>query len=678
MKFLVKVLSIVVCGPVFAQSYFNCGFNQAYEKLFQQDPSARARFEAITKMNADAGKLAKNINATATYTIPVVFHILHKGGSENISDAQVYDAVAILNRDFQKLNSDTSQIVTQFKNLAADCSIQFSLATLDENGYCTNGITRHYDSRTNWPISAGDYVYTWDPSKYLNIYVVKTLPSGTAGYTYLPGTVGANMDAIVILHNYVGSIGTASSFSSRSLTHEVGHWFNLSHVWGNTNNPGVACGDDGVSDTPLTKGHTSCNLSGSGNCTSGVTENVQNYMEYSFCSRMFTQGQKTRMHNALNGSAGNRINLWDFNNLVATGVINPISGCAPKAEFVANSSVTCVGNSLSFIDYSYNAPVNSWFWSSTLASNTSTLQNGILTFTGSGLASVKLIASNVSGSDSVVKLPVMVMAGANSGIANVMESFENGPFPDSKWLATTPQYGSPFIQTSNAAATGSNCIWVNNYFDNPNGPVVVYSPAFNLQNAVTALLDFKYAYAQKSTSNNDQLKVFVSTNCGASWSQLFSKAGAQLNTTGTVVTQQFLNPTPSQWSSQSCNVVSFSGNPVVHFKFEFTPAGGNNVFIDDINLSLVLGVYENTNELPEVAVYPNPFNDVIQVENKGLHKITSVKLFDVSLREIGKVNTEDLTESLITLSEYGNVAKGVYFLQVNSASGSKTVKLIKH
>ena len=161
-----------------------------------------------------------------------MFHILHLGGPENISDAQVLDALYVLNRDFRKQNPDTNTIVNDFKALAADANLEFRLATKDEFGNCTNGITRHYDARTNWDTDMSNYFTTWNPTKYLNIYVVNNITIGAAGYTYLPGSAPGYMDAIVMRHDYVGTMGTGSLYTSRALTHEVGHWFNLQHVWG--------------------------------------------------------------------------------------------------------------------------------------------------------------------------------------------------------------------------------------------------------------------------------------------------------------------------------------------------------------------------------------------------------------------------------------------------------------
>ena len=135
----------------------------------------------------------------------------------------------------------------------------------------------------------------WPRNKYLNVWVCAEA-GGAAGYSLYPGSVNgfndANMDGIVIQGSYTGSIGTSNNYRSRVLTHEIGHWLNLRHPWGNSNSPGEAdnCNqDDNVFDTPNTKGWTTCNLEGE---SCGSLDNVQNYMDYAYCGKMFTIGQK--------------------------------------------------------------------------------------------------------------------------------------------------------------------------------------------------------------------------------------------------------------------------------------------------------------------------------------------------------------------------------------------------
>jgi len=140
-----------------------------------------------------------------------------------------------------------------------------------------------------------------------------------ACYTYNAFGGGTGMSGIWILHNYVGSIGTGTINCSRALTHEVGHWLNLSHTWGGNHNPGNASScssDDGVTDTPNTIGVTACIL---GENTCGPLANVEYYMDYSYCSKMYTPGQVIRMCNALVRGIGGRSNVWKIANLNATG-----------------------------------------------------------------------------------------------------------------------------------------------------------------------------------------------------------------------------------------------------------------------------------------------------------------------------------------------------------------------
>ncbi|MEO6304434.1 MAG: T9SS type A sorting domain-containing protein, partial [Bacteroidia bacterium] len=430
--------------------------------------------------------------------------------------------------------------------------------------------------------------------------------------------------------------------------------------------------DDGVTDTPLTKGHTNCSLS-SAVCTSGVVENVQNYMEYAYCSKMFTQGQKTRMWNCIIGGVAGRDNLSSNANLIATGVINPNANCAPKADYVSNA-VTCIGNNFSFTDFSYNAPITNWTWSSPSAANTSTLQNGVLTFTSSGITSVQLKVGNAFGEDSITKQTLIVLAGPNSGTLNLTQSFET-TFPDNNWIATIPQYGSGFKLDTATSATGTNCIWINNFYDNPNGPVSFYTPLYNLQNIINGpQISFKYAYTQQATSNNDALKVFVSSDCGASWAQLYSNSGTQLNTTGTLVSTAYLQPQASDWKTEMLSLTNYVGSQKVAFKFEFTPNSGNNIFVDDINVSGTVNVRENNLVLNSVSVYPNPFSNKLIIKGAELEKINTIKLTDILGKEVF-VQSQKTTEGLQLNIE--NISNGIYFLSMNSAEGNKVVKVVK-
>ena len=192
--------------------------------------------------------------------IPVVFHVLHQNGSENINDSQIWDAIQNLNQDFQNLNADSTFVTAPFDTIRGNVNFEFRLATIDPNGNPTNGIDRIFSSLTN----VGDesaMIHAWDYHKYLNIWVVRLTLPGVFGFTSNPLE---NMDpcaqGIVILNSYVGSIGTGSAQLKHILSHEMGHYFGLFHTWGDQQAGQTCMYSDGIFDTPISKGNTSCNL----------------------------------------------------------------------------------------------------------------------------------------------------------------------------------------------------------------------------------------------------------------------------------------------------------------------------------------------------------------------------------------------------------------------------------
>jgi len=680
-------LAILFLGVYVAHSQNQriCGTSEVMNQWMEANPEKAKQFLVLQNEAEEQSKngFSLKMNAATVYTIPVVFHVIHLNGSENISDAQIQDALNILNRDFRKLNADTSSIVNEFKGLAADVGFEFRLATKDENGNCTNGITRHYDARTNWVADFSNYVYTWDNTRYLNIYVVKTITSGAAGYTFLPGTVGWSADAIVIRHDYTGSIGTAFPFGQRSLTHEVGHWFNLQHVWGLTNNPGVACGDDGVSDTPITKGFTGCNLSGAANCNPPIKENVQNYMDYSFCGRMFTIGQATRMNNAALSPTGGRNNLHTTSNLIATGVINPISPCAPKPDFMADKTEACLGDKVTFTDLSYNGAITNWNWSFAGGSPaTSTLQNAFTNFTQSGLVPVQLKVSNSVGADSLIKKLVTVLPGPGSGTNNIAQGFETITFPDNNWIKNYPTIGSGWIQTNTVGATGSNCVMIDNYLDSPSDPCLLYTPMYDISTLPNPALTFNVAHSQNAGGSDDRLRVYASFNCANSWVLLYNKSGANLHTlgAGNYASGAFKNPLTSQWRKETVSLSSYSSVTNLLLKFEFKKDSlnpGNNIFLDDINLESASGINE-LNAINYWEIYPNPASEFVSLHVSSLVAQTvDIEIKDVSGKVVSdsKNNAIQPGENRINMQLQG-LAKGFYLIRLKTVDNFYIKKLI--
>lgn len=255
-----------------AQEVLPCGTDEMRRQLIEANPDLlrlEAEYELGLQEYLQARAGLRDGEDDTLFVIPVVFHVLYNplSGSDahNISDAQIQNAVDILNRDYAKLNADTTEICCGYQALNAKTRIRFQLATKDPFGNCTNGIDRITSLRSQQGTDFSK-LNPWFRERYLNIWVVESLASmgsfQPAGYSNLPANVqdavGSLRDGIIILHSYVGNIGTGNDFRSSALTHEVGHYLNLPHTWGAGNDPTVACGDDGVEDTPITKGHNSC------------------------------------------------------------------------------------------------------------------------------------------------------------------------------------------------------------------------------------------------------------------------------------------------------------------------------------------------------------------------------------------------------------------------------------
>lgn len=678
MKTTVLLLSALVSFVANGQSYKHCATDDVMNSWFAQNPEAKTQFllrqqeaktaDSIAYLNGYQNYHSK-MAAMPIYTIPVVFHVLHNGGVENISDAQILDQMNILNRDYQKLNADTSVVVAPFKNMIGDIKFEFRLATLDPSGNCTTGITRHNDSRTNWTGTTSDYAYTWPANKYLNVYVVKTIASGAAGYTYLPGTSpSAAADAIVILHDYVGSIGTSNVGTSRALTHEIGHWFNLPHVWGGTNQPGVACGDEGVSDTPITKGYSSCPSSTTAAmiCNPGIVENYQNYMDYSYCSVMFTTGQANRMTTAINSTTGGRNNLSTSGNLAATGVSSPVSPCAPIGDMYNFSGVNyniykiCAGQSLTFVDCSYNGTITSRSWSATGGATIANPNNSStsITFPAAGVQTVSLLVSNGTGTNVATKT-VNVLPGTADFTNTAQESFENLGLP-ANWSIINQTGGVTWQQYFGAAATGNNSYYMNNSI-NPNNAVdILETPSYDFLNNPGAIFTFKYAYAKYSSGNADVFKVQASSNCGGSWQDIYTPSNTTLATGSGGVTSSLFVPTAGQFktytltSHPAFNTYKLQPNVRIRFYFMEDPSAGfgNNFYLDDVNFNSPLGVNELTKSI-QFNVFPNPTN------------ASATIIFELSDNAEIKYSLSDVTGRLVETEKKLNSSPGAHSLIIN-------------
>jgi PKD repeat protein len=631
-----------VCVSAQEHTTYFCGQTTAREKLFQQHPGAeeasRLHNEELEAYTAEY--VANRGGEDPIYIIPVVFHIIHQGGAENISDAQVQDAVNILSRDFRKQNADTVDIVDEFVDIAADTRIEFRLATKDPEGNCHSGINRISSALTmegyNPDMKA---LSVWPRNQYLNIWVCNTIGGNTAGFTNLPGDVagpwGADEDGIVILYNYTGSIEESSESRSRTLTHEVGHWLNLYHVWGPGNSPGEASNcfqSDLVDDTPATIGHTSCPLGSSSDCGDWV-DNIQNYLEYSFCYKMFTWGQRQRMRAALNSVTAQRNQLWSNTNLIATGVINP-----PLCEaiFTASMQTACVGEGIQFNDVSYHG-ITSWNWNfgdgNTLSGNDPLVyKNPVHIYETPGVYNISLTVGNGTSTESVTNNSFLTVLDSGMLSSPLIEGFENA-YPGNTWLGVNYQGDETWEITPSASFSGDKSLKLRNFSIDSGNIDELYTATFDMEGVDTIYLSYKWSYANRVTTTDDKLRIMVSGDCGNSWVVRKLRKGTTNLPTATATNSQFTPATEADWDGETLVLTNpdwFTDR--FRVRFEFSSLGGNNFYLDDINIvsSTPTGIKETT-PLFIYHVYPNPSSGDMTIEVGQLNgEDVSIELYSAT------------------------------------------------
>ncbi len=328
----ISLLAIVllITGSSFSQANFKrCGTVEAMQHREQQAPGYMARVRACfdnAKQLADANRLNRSGNDTI-YRVQLVFHVVYTSAIENIPDSVILSQVEVLNEDYRRLNADTSLTRDEFKPVAGDARIEFYLATTDPDGNPTTGITRTAGNggiigfnpfQENMKVEPGGKD-PWPTDRYVNIWVCNVLNGlGILGYAYPPDNApnwptGSSADSSkqgVVMHYPVVGRNFSQPIDptvtrGRSLTHELGHYFGLRHIWGDN----TGCGDDdGISDTPFASdaSQQTCDtvINSCPDAPFDFHDMIENYMDYSDdrCLNMFTNEQIGIIHAMLQTS----------------------------------------------------------------------------------------------------------------------------------------------------------------------------------------------------------------------------------------------------------------------------------------------------------------------------------------------------------------------------------------
>jgi PKD repeat protein len=665
---------------------FPCATDQVNSALFHEHPelqpgiiNATQELEQFTQHYIQQTHQEKSGNP---YIIPVVFHVIHDYGEGNISSSQIHDAVRQVNLQYRKNNLDTTDIINDFKSLASDTEIEIRLAQLDPDGNCTSGITRTYSPLTN----IGDHqvkdLIHWPPDKYLNVYVCNNA-AGLAGHSLMPGTADTipEWDGIVMQHSYLGSIGTSNHFRRTVLSHEIGHFLNLQHIWGGNNVPtfyylpvassGNCTYDDGVADTPLTIGWQTCNLSGT---SCGSLDMVQNYMDYSYCSLLFTEGQKQRMHAALNSTVANRSNLWSTPNLIATGVDGNTNHLC-NTEIVTSQNVICSGESVTFSDLSVHG-VTSRDWTFQGGDITSSSDSLVtVTYTQPGEYDVSLSVSNGINTIDTLMTAFIQVLDDQPAVTNILENFENILAFENQWYPIMSSNPIGFERINYGKNSDSSI-----YVDNFNGPeeaeYTLESKPFDASQYSDFAITFDYSYAEMTTSTYEKIQIQLSKDCGKTWQ---TKRVISLNNTGSIESDnEFFPEHDSLWTPIEKNfpIGNYNTNDLM-VRFLFTANNGNNLFIDNINISDIseLSIHDEPVK-KELKIYPNPASDILTITQEQGSLTGQIQLLDVLGKCVYKESVTKQKETTISLSPF---TEGTYFLRYmieNSKSNYAIQKVV--
>ena len=682
-----------------------CGTAAAQEQYFAEHPGAREAQRAFYQRMEKLAEAQQRTNYVTDITIPVVVHVIHGGGADNISDRQINSAIALLNEDYQKLNADTASIIPLFRPIAASIGFRYRLARKDPNGNCTNGITRHYlpgllNDQQNGAVQA---VGVWDQARYLNIWLVNTIgtpqPGGgyVVGYVSPPNQPTNPRDGFVVRQDFFGNQGTSSpgNYSLRGATHEIGHYFGLSHPWGQTNSPGSGncSGTDNVADTPPTDGTFTCNLN---YAPCGQIANVQNYMDYASCANMFTQGQRSLMRAVL---TSNRPQLVSPANLVATGTNDGYVApdCGPVANFAAErgtSTSVCVNTPVTLRDFSYNytsgggAVTYTWsFPGGTPATVTTTSPTVSVSYANAGFYSVTETVSNSIGSNSVTINNIIKVEGPNGGeSAPLAQSFEDPSFPNLFAAPSLRNYetfgtnaaGNPVStyrwqrQAALPAADGAAYLVVNNRLYPAGATTTLITPNINLSTiGSNASVRFARAYSPRSASANDALRVSFSNDCGLNWSSPVVFNPAALNTAGATPIDGFVPNSATDWAELTVPIpAAYQGSGLFKIRLQMVNGSsqGNNFYLDNLRVVTPLATKADALASHGISVFPNPLTNETAVRvNLTAPTEVQLRLTDVLGREVLSLPAKTYGTGQLSLpvqTPGHPLAPGVYLVRI--------------
>ena len=689
------------------QASERCGTNMWLESMFRTYPGFRQQYEENERKLADAINLRlqqiqnnPNSRTTSLGTIPVVFHVVLSNQSL-VPDAMITAQLNRINLDYSGLNADSTN-GSAFYSVRGHSPIQFCLAKRTPTNLPATGIVR-VTSNTLSNSNIGDPVKStaaggsdaWDPTKYVNIWITDFTSSALLGYGTFPIGTPENgfplaEQGIVIDYGTLPGGTLAPYNGGRTLTHELGHFLWLLHIWGDdTADPFTcpaagACGGSDFTGTPSLD-DTPNQCSGSGGCPTGLQFDVctpggngymyQNYMDYTndACMTMLTKGQDLRAQTALTTY---RPGLLTSNGCVPL-TLTPddasiFTAVTPSAGFVTCDPTIPLtvtlrnagSNPLTSVRITVTrngTPIQTFNWTGNLPTfeTTPVALNPVPLVIGAN--AIQICTSLPNGNpDSDASNDCFTVNGSRGAGAALplVEGFESATFPPAGWIRNNPDGNITWQRTTTGVAHGGTGKAYVDHFNYSIGPDNddLRTPPYVIGTADSLWVSFWAAYRGFPGFLFDQFQVMVSSDCGQTFQVIYNARNdtafvAPEGASPTFGTGGYFPSNIDQWKRKSIDLSNFISAGNVQVQFRAINQFGNNMHLDDINI--------------DKKIFPNNDAGVIAINRPAAKVCTSSEAPVVVIKNYGKINLTsvrinyqvDATGPVTTFNWTGNLPR---------------------
>lgn len=695
----------------------SCPTFELMEQAFTANPSARVRYNQVQQLLEQQLRVNPQMRTQAIINVPVVVHVLLPNAQQAlVTNAIIQGQIDTLNRYYGNaaIDTDSLRVYTPFRTTYGRTEIRFCLAQRTPADLPTTGITRTVTSTvydgTNNPGAA----IVWDPTKYLNIWVVNGGNSGLLGYSYTPGTWAPGDNHQGFVNDYRGfGAGPGSSSGGyhfndynggKTAVHEIGHYFNLLHTWGPNNSGNPSCTlSDLCSDTPPTSApFFGCPgsvpvLDPCSPAAPGIM--WQNHMDYAddACMILFTVQQCARMMAAIT-TAPDRVGLTTSNGCTpppAAGgndaristIINPVTGssvgCSSVTPIVTiqNMGTNTLTSATINVRLNGGGPITTAWTGSLVQGATANVTLASLPVAlGSNTLKVHTTLPNgLTDANTTNDTATVTFTRIAQATMPVLNTFETSLTPTG-WSVSNPDNdGLAWFRFNPAGGSAGGSVWaavMDNYSFDLGGTVDdIISPVINTSGLLandSLLVTFDLAHKNYPDPGfEDSLKVLVSNNCGATWTTVWSKGDPELATAGSA-TGLYNPPAAADWKKQRISIgTSLFGVGQIQVAIRNVNGFGNTMWLDNVNVDLKprKDLQAVTINRPNTTECTSSFIPSLTVRNNGGETVTAFKTGYILDNAAPVIQTHN-----ISLAAAGGTTT-VTFPTLTPGAGTHTIKL---